>query len=142
MYKRQVINHSENIFLLQTRSNSYAFGIDDQGMVRHLYWGKRINEVEDFELPVLTEVSTNDPVYEIASPIFEEVTIDLGERYGRGKKFTIKAHNASRRNIYVQSARLNGRLLDTFHFPASELLQGGELVLEMGPEPNKSWGLK
>lgn len=60
-----VINHSENIFLLQTRSNSYAFGIDDQGMVRHLYWGKRINEVEDFELPVLTEVSTNDPVYEI-----------------------------------------------------------------------------
>ena len=83
-----------------------------------------------------------DPVYEIASPIFEEVTIDLGERYGRGKKFTIKAHNASRRNIYVQSARLNGRQLDTFHFPASELLQGGELVLEMGPEPNKSWGLK
>ena len=83
-----------------------------------------------------------DPVYEIASPIFEEVTIDLGERYGRGKKFTIKAHNASRRNIYVQSARLNGRQLDTFHFPASELLQGGELVLEMGPEPNKNWGLK
>lgn len=83
-----------------------------------------------------------DPVYEIASPIFEEVTIDLGERYGRGKKFTVKAHNASRRNIYVQSARLNGRQLDTFHFPASELLQGGELVLEMGPEPNKSWGLK
>ena len=30
-----VINHSENIFLLQTRSNSYAFGIDDQGLVRH-----------------------------------------------------------------------------------------------------------
>ena len=50
-----------------------------------------------------------DPVYEIASPIFEEVTIDLGERYGRGKKFTVKAHNASRKNIYVQSARLNGR---------------------------------
>ena len=51
-----VINHSENIFLLQTRSNSYAFGIDDQGLVRHLYWEKWINEVE---------VSTNDPVYEI-----------------------------------------------------------------------------
>ena len=30
-----VINHSENIFLLQTRSNSYAFGVDDQGLVRH-----------------------------------------------------------------------------------------------------------
>lgn len=65
-----VINHSKNIFLLQTKSNSYAFGIDDQGLVRHLYWGKRINEVEDFEMPVLTEVSTNDPVYEITPEEF------------------------------------------------------------------------
>ena len=30
-----VINHSENNILLQTRSNSYAFGVDDQGLVRH-----------------------------------------------------------------------------------------------------------
>lgn len=81
-----------------------------------------------------------EPVYEIASPLFEEVTIDLGERYGRGKTFTIKAVNASRNNIYVQSARLNGKKLDSFLFPASELLKGGELVLEMGPEPNMSWG--
>lgn len=79
-----------------------------------------------------------DPVYEIASPIFEEVTIDLGERYGRGKKFTIKAHNASRRNIYVQSARLNGRQLDTFHFPASELLQGGSWFSKWDPNPTRA----
>lgn len=65
-----VINHSKNIFLLQTVSNSYAFGIDDQGLVRHLYWGKRINKVEDFDMPVLTEVSTNDPVYEITKEEF------------------------------------------------------------------------
>ena len=76
-----------------------------------------------------------EPVYEIASPAFEEIEIDLGGRYGRGDKFTIRARNASRRNIYVQSAILNGQKLDTFHFPASELLKGGELVLEMGPEP-------
>ena len=42
-----VINNSKNVFLLQTVSNSYAFGIDDQGLVRHLYWGKRIEAVED-----------------------------------------------------------------------------------------------
>lgn len=28
-----VINNSKNVFLLQTVSNSYAFGIDDQGLV-------------------------------------------------------------------------------------------------------------
>lgn len=76
-----------------------------------------------------------NPVYEIASPIFEETVIDLGSRYGRGSKFTIKALNASKNNIYVQKATLNGKRLSTFFFPASELLSGGELVLEMGPEP-------
>ena len=81
-----------------------------------------------------------EPSYEIASPLFEEVTIDLGKRYGRGEKFVIKANNASRKNIYVQSAVLNGKKLDSFRFPASELLKGGELVLEMGPEPNCEWG--
>ena len=81
-----------------------------------------------------------EPVYEIASPAFEEIEINLGGRYGRGDKFIIKAHNASKKNVYVQSAILNGKVLETFHFPASELLQGGELILEMGPEPNKNWG--
>ena len=42
--------------------------------------------------------------------------------------------------MYVQSAELNGKKLDTFWFPASELLKGGELILEMGPEPNTEWG--
>lgn len=64
------VNQKENIFLLNTKSTSYAFGIDDQGLARHLYWGKRIDSVEDFEMPVLTEVSTNDPVFEITKEEF------------------------------------------------------------------------
>lgn len=83
-----------------------------------------------------------DPVYEIASPLFEEATIDLGGRYGRGKSFTIKARNASRRNVYVQRAVLNGKPLGSFSFPAAELLAGGVLELEMGPEPNEKWGVE
>ena len=82
-----------------------------------------------------------EPVYEIGSPAFEEIEIKLGGRYGRGDKFVIKAHNASKNNIYVQSATLNGKRLDTFHFPASELLKGGELILEMGKKPNRKWGV-
>ncbi|WP_455586072.1 GH92 family glycosyl hydrolase [Bacteroides sp.] len=82
-----------------------------------------------------------DPIYEIASPLYEKVVIDLGERYNRGKTFTIQAKNASRKNKYVQSAILNGKKLDVFFFPASELLKGGELILEMGDTPNTSWGI-
>jgi len=81
-----------------------------------------------------------EPIYEIGSPLFQEVHIDLGERYGRGKSFTIEAINTSRKNIYVQSATLNDKPLSTFWFPASELLKGGKLVLEMGKTPNKNWG--
>lgn len=79
-----------------------------------------------------------EPVYEIASPIFEKVVINLGERYGRGKTFTIEARNTSRKNKYVQSAILNGEPLRTFHFPVEKLLKGGTLILNMGDEPNKS----
>ncbi|WP_208112363.1 GH92 family glycosyl hydrolase [Pedobacter metabolipauper] len=82
-----------------------------------------------------------DPVYEIGSPIFPKVTIDLGEQYGRGKSFTIEAVNVSRINKYVQKATLNGKALTSFKFPASELLKGGKIVLEMGEKPNMAWGI-
>jgi len=82
-----------------------------------------------------------EPVYEIASPIFPSVTINLGEQYGRGKSFIVEAKNVSRANKYVQKAVLNGKPLQSFKFPASELLQGGKLVLEMGAFPNKNWGI-
>lgn len=83
-----------------------------------------------------------EPVYEIASPLFSRVEINLGNRYGRGEKFIIEARNASRLNKYVQSATLNRETLHDFKFPASELLNGGILNLEMGTQPNKNWGSK
>jgi predicted alpha-1,2-mannosidase len=82
-----------------------------------------------------------DPIYEIASPLFQKAVIDLGSRYGRGKTFTVEARNASRENLYVQKASLNGKELTNFWFKASDLLKGGSLVLEMGPKPNTSWGI-
>jgi predicted alpha-1,2-mannosidase len=82
-----------------------------------------------------------NPIYEIGSPIYEKIVIDLGKRYGRGDKFTIIAKNASRKNIYVQSAKLNGKDLKKFYFPASEVLNGGILELQMGDKPNTKWGV-
>jgi putative alpha-1,2-mannosidase len=81
-----------------------------------------------------------NPIYEIGSPLFEKIEIDLGKRFGRGEKFTVIAKGASRTNMYVQKATLNGKALNSFYFPAAELLKGGSLVLEMGPQPNVNWG--
>ncbi|HOF20893.1 MAG TPA: glycoside hydrolase family 92 protein, partial [Bacteroidales bacterium] len=76
------------------------------------------------------------PVYELASPVFKRIEIDLGNRYGRGEKFIIEAENSSRKNMYIRKAILNGTELESFLIPAAELLKGGSLMLEMGSEPD------
>ena len=76
------------------------------------------------------------PVYNIGSPLFEEVKIDLEN----GKTFTIKAPGCSVQNKYIQSARLNGQPLIKPWFTHEALVNGAVLELQMGPLPNKTWG--
>jgi predicted alpha-1,2-mannosidase len=83
-----------------------------------------------------------EPMYEIGSPRFDKVTIQLNPAYYPGKTFTIETRNNGRENVYVQSATLNGEPLNDWRFPASVVTGGGSLVLEMGPEPNENWGVK
>lgn len=84
--------------------------------------------------------SSVNPQYEITSPVFDKVTIRLDNRYYSGKEFVIEAKNNSVDNLYIQSARLNGKPLNTFYFPHIEFVKGGMLELEMGSQPNKEWG--
>ncbi|BFJ85113.1 alpha-galactosidase [Ruthenibacterium sp. CLA-JM-H11] len=72
------VSENKDVFLLSTNSTSYAFGVDDQGLLRHLYWGRKLTSVADLEMPPLTEVSTNDPVFEITR---EEFPVHGGLRY-------------------------------------------------------------
>jgi len=76
--------------------------------------------------------------YEIGSPIFERSVIQLEN----GKKFTITANNVSEENIYIQGASLNGKDFNRTTIAHSEILEGGELIFEMGPAANKKWGVK
>lgn len=75
------------------------------------------------------------PIYVIGSPVFEEVTVDLGH----GKTFRIVCRHYLPENKYIQSARLNGEPLDRCWFTHEELMSNGLLELEMGPRPNKQW---
>ena len=76
------------------------------------------------------------PHYVLGSPLFPEATLRVGE----GRRFTILARDVSARNRYVQSARLNGVALERPWLAHSEVLAGGTLELEMGPEANRAWG--
>lgn len=77
------------------------------------------------------------PIYQLCSPIFEKVAIDVGNE----KTFTIITKNNSKENCYIQSATLNGKPYQKSWLHHNDLINGGELVFEMGPEPNKSWGI-
>jgi hypothetical protein len=79
------------------------------------------------------------PIYELGSPIFEKIIIQLDDKYYKGGQFVIKAKNTSSKNRYIQSATLNGKSLDTFWFYHDQVVNGGELILEMGPSANKKW---
>jgi putative alpha-1,2-mannosidase len=78
--------------------------------------------------------STSD--YILGSPLFDQVRLHLGN----GKVFEIVARNNSARNIYIQSATLNGKPWNKPWFSQADIANGGTLVFTMGPEPNKTWG--
>jgi len=81
-------------------------------------------------------VSPGKPYYEIGSPIFDEVLIHVGE----DKSFSIVADNVSKENKYIQSASLDGNPLNRPWLDHKDIMAGGTLVFQMGPEPNKEWG--
>jgi predicted alpha-1,2-mannosidase len=70
------------------------------------------------------------------SPLFDEIMIRLsGNRH-----FTIKALNNNEKNIYIQSVKLNGKPHTHSFITYKEIMQGGYLEFEMGPQPNKQFG--
>ena len=70
--------------------------------------------------------------YIIGSPLFKSATIKLPEN----REFTITAENNSDKNIYVQSATLNGLPYSKSYITFDDIMAGGELVLTMGDTPS------
>lgn len=70
--------------------------------------------------------------YFIGSPIFDSAAI----RLENGKTFTVVAHNTSDANLYAQTATLNGRPWNKATLDHQDIMNGGTLVLEMGPKPS------
>jgi len=108
--------------------SGYAFpGMDDQGSTSSWYVLSAMG---------FFPVNPADPNYILGSPLFNDVKLHLGN----GKVFEVVAVNNSARNVYIQSATLNGKAWSKTWFPHSAIAKGGKLVLQMGPFPNKRWG--
>ncbi len=79
----------------------------------------------------LHPINPGDNKYQITSPVFNKVEIQLDNMYYKGNKFSIIANNNSKENIYIKSMKLNGKKLNRYWITHEEIVNGGKLELEM-----------
>jgi len=85
----------------------------------------------------LYSVAPGSDQYAIVAPLVERADIPLEN----GKLFQIKVNNQSVENVYIQSVRLNGKNYSKSYLLHNDIMNGGLLEFDLGPEPNKNWGV-
>lgn len=73
-----------------------------------------------------------DTRFEITSPVFDEIAFT-------GTGFTIKAHDQSPQNVYIQRIELNGQPYNRTWIDYQDIVKGGTLDIYLGPQPQKKW---
>ncbi len=81
-------------------------------------------------------VCPGQPDYVIGTPLFPKATIHLEN----GNQFTIRAEGVGRNSFYIQSALLNGMPHTRTWLTHEAIMEGGELVFDMGRSPGSEWG--
>jgi len=76
--------------------------------------------------------------YVFGSPVFDEVTLNLSN----GKAFHMRTVNNSKVNKYIQRVTFNGKPYTHSYLLHRDIMQGGNLVIEMGNKPGAVWGIK
>lgn len=112
--------------LYNSTENGYP-GDEDQGQTSSWYVLSAVG---------LYSVCPGTDQYVIGSPLFERATLTLDS----DRQFRITAKNQSAENVYIQQMQLNGEPFSRMFLRHDEIVAGGELVLEMGPKPNKKLG--
>ena len=80
-------------------------------------------------------VTPGHDYYAIGTPLFKEATINLENN----NNFRIKARNVSDKNIFIQSAKLNGENYNKSYLKHTSILEGGVLEFIMGDKAS-DWG--
>ncbi|RYY55987.1 MAG: glycoside hydrolase family 92 protein, partial [Chitinophagaceae bacterium] len=75
------------------------------------------------------------PRMQLASPIFDKVTITLDRKYYPGESIRIVTRNNSSKNLYIQRVAFQGKDLATPSVSFRELVNGGSLEYTMGDTP-------
>ena len=81
------------------------------------------------------------PSFQFGTPLFEKITIQLDETYYAGKQLSIEVKNQQPGNLYIQSLNFNDKPISNNWMYRNELMQGGTLSFDLGPQPNTNWGV-
>ena len=79
--------------------------------------------------------NAGQPYYLLNAPLVSQTTLHLEN----GRDFRITARHLSATNKYIKSAQLNGKPFRQAWIAHQDVVQGGELVLEMAAQP-ADWG--
>lgn len=80
-------------------------------------------------------VTPGTDVFAIGAPQFPEITMNLLKE-GKAKTFKIIAKNISKKNMYIQSVTLDGKIINAPFITYSQIINGNKLVFKMGELPN------
>jgi predicted alpha-1,2-mannosidase len=121
-WSREVVNAA---FSGLSPSTGYN-GDEDQGLMGTL---AVLYKIGLFQMTGGTE---ENPRYELGSPLFDQITLQLNPKYYPGKSLTIKTIGNSDKNRYILDANLNGKKIDELSLRHQDLVKGGTLTLKMG----------
>ena len=119
-WSRKVV---EKVFSGLNPSTGYN-GDEDQGLMGSL---AVLLKIGLFQMNGGTDQGS---VYELGSPIFDAIEINLHPKYYPGEKFTIKTTGNHGGNLVIKKAKLNGKTLKSTLIPHSKIVDGGKLILE------------
>lgn len=112
-------------------TNTGYNGDEDQGLMGSL------NVLLKIGLFQMNGGTDENPEYQIGSPIFDKVSIQLNPKYYSGKNFVIKAGNNSSENVYINTINFNKKPVEKFSVSHDKITNGGELILEMSNKPKQ-----
>lgn len=104
-------------------------GDEDQGLMGSL---NVLFKIGLFQMNGGTE---ENPQYQIGSPLFDRVNIQLNPKYYTGKSFVIEANSNSVENVYINKIDCNGRPVEKSSISHRDITNGGKLILGMSNKP-------
>jgi predicted alpha-1,2-mannosidase len=116
------------------RLHGYGFGQDeDQGQLGAWFV---LAAIGLFDVQGLTDTHAT---MQLATPLFDNIRIQLHPKYYPGGSFSITTQGQGNTPVFIQKASLNGTPINQCWILWDSIISGGQLGLQLGPEPNLHW---